>query len=204
MFYYIEGIVAVREPGLAVVDCGGVGFALHTTNISLGALKTGETARMYVHTYVREGAVELYGFISRSERSSFEQLIGVSGVGPKAALAILSSGTPEQVALAIVGGDEKLLTMAPGVGKKLAQRIILELKDKIGKAMGDMAIAGAPVAAAPVGSKLGDAAAALAVLGYSNSEISVALREIDTESLALEDIIKQALRQMSAKLGGNP
>jgi len=204
MFYYIEGIVAVREPGLAVIDCGGVGFALHTTNISLGALKTGETARMYVHTYVREGAVELYGFISRSERSSFEQLIGVSGVGPKAALAILSSGTPEQIALAIVGGDEKLLTMAPGVGKKLAQRIILELKDKIGKAMGDMAIAGAPVAAAPVGSKLGDAAAALAVLGYSNSEISVALREIDTESLALEDIIKQALRQMSAKLGGNP
>ena len=203
MFYYIEGIVAVREPGLAVVDCGGVGFALHTTNISLGALKTGEKARMYVHTYVREGAIELYGFISRNERSSFEQLIGVSGVGPKVALAILSSGTPEQIALAIVGGDERLLTTATGVGKKLAQRIILELKDKIGKSMGDMTFAGAPVASAPSGSKLGDAVAALAVLGYSNSEISVVLREVDTESLALEEIIRQALRQMS-KIGGNP
>jgi len=200
MFYYIEGVVAALEPGIAVLDCGGVGFELHTTNISLGSLKMGEKSRLYVYTYIRDDAFDLYGFASKSEKNSFELLISVSGVGPKAALAILSSGTPEQIALAIVSGDDKTLTMTPGIGKKIAQRIILELKDKIGKSMGEMY--GTDVGAvfsSPPGSNVGDAAAALAVLGYTNGEISMVLREIETENLDVQEIIRQALKQMASK-----
>ena len=125
MFYYVNGTVAHLAPYLAVIDCGGVGYACRTTNNTLARLKKGETARLYTYLNVREDAMELYGFFAEDERNCFQLLIGVSGVGPKAALSILSSSTPETLAMSIITGDEKALTVAPGIGKKIAQRVIL-------------------------------------------------------------------------------
>ena len=136
MFYYLDGTVAEVLPYLAVIDCGGVGYACKTTNTTLSRLKKGQRGRLYTYLNVGEGVFELYGFATANELNSFKLLIGVSGVGPKAALAILSSATPESLAMAIVTGDEKTLTAAPGIGKKIAQRIILELKDKMAGASG--------------------------------------------------------------------
>ena len=124
MFYYIEGTVALLDVGLAVIDCGGVGYALNTTTNSLSRLRVGERARMYVYTVIREDCFDLYGFFTLEEKRSFEMLVGVSGVGPKVAQAILSSNTPDALALAIVSGNEKALTSVPGIGKKIAQRIL--------------------------------------------------------------------------------
>ena len=123
MFYYLQGTVAHMAPYLAVIDCGGVGYACKTTHHTLSALTLGKTCKLYTYLNVREGVFELYGFISESELNCFEMLIGVSGVGPKAALAILSSNTPEGLAMAIVSGNEKALTSAPGIGKKIAQTL---------------------------------------------------------------------------------
>ncbi len=198
MFYYVQGTVAHIGPYLAVIDCSGVGYACRTTSHTIAALTRGKTARLYTHLHVREEVFELYGFISENELNCFEMLIGVSGVGPKAALAILSSNTPEGLALAIVSGDEKALTSAPGIGKKIAQRIILELKDKLAKgqltASGGAALVGG-VTIIPE-DKTSEAAAALAVLGYSQSEIAVAMKGIDLDGLTLEEIIRQALKKM--------
>ena len=195
MFYYLDGVVAHVEPYLAVVDCGGVGYACRTTNTTLGALKKGERGRLYTYLNVGEGVFDLYGFATQGELGSFKQLISVSGVGPKAALAILSSTTPEGLAMAVITEDAKALTMAPGIGKKIAQRIILELKDKIAK---EQPAAGFPpaAAAASAGGKAVEAAQALAVLGYSQQDISAALKGIDAEALALEEIVRQALKRM--------
>ncbi|MCC2256469.1 Holliday junction branch migration protein RuvA [Intestinimonas aquisgranensis] len=198
MFYYVNGTVAHLAPYLAVIDCGGVGYACRTTNNTLARLKKGETARLYTYLNVREDAMELYGFFTEDERNCFQLLIGVSGVGPKAALSILSSSTPETLAMSIITGDEKALTVAPGIGKKIAQRVILELKDKLAKgqiAPGGESYGGTGVTVIPE-NKSSEAAAALAVLGYSTAEIGVALKGIDLDALSLEEIIKQALKKM--------
>ena len=198
MFYYVNGTVAHLAPYLAVIDCGGVGYACRTTNNTLTRLKKGETARLYTYLNVREDAMELYGFYSENELNCFQLLIGVSGVGPKAALSILSSSTPETLAMSIITGDEKALTVAPGIGKKIAQRVILELKDKLAKgqiAPGGESYGGTGVTVIPE-NKSSEAAAALAVLGYSTAEIGAALKGIDLEALSLEEIIKQALKKM--------
>lgn len=198
MFYYVNGTVAHLAPYLAVIDCGGVGYACRTTNNTLAYLKKGETARLYTYLNVREDAMELYGFFTEDERNCFQLLIGVSGVGPKAALSILSSSTPETLAMSIITGDEKALTVAPGIGKKIAQRVILELKDKLAKgqiAPGGESYGGTGVTVIPE-NKSSEAAAALAVLGYSTAEIGVALKGIDLDALSLEEIIKQALKKM--------
>ena len=133
MFYYLSGTVAHVAPYLAVIDCGGVGYACRTTNTTLAALKKGENAKLFTHLNVREDAMELYGFASQEELNLFQLLLSVSGVGPKAALSILSANTPANLALSIITGDEKALTCAPGIGKKIAQRVILELKDQLAK-----------------------------------------------------------------------
>lgn len=133
MFYYVKGPVAHIAPYLAVIDCGGVGYACHTTANTLSYLKKGEVTKLYTYLHVREELFDLYGFSTEEERSCFELLIGVSGVGPKAALSILSATSPEGLAMSIITGDEKALTVAQGIGKKIAQRIILELKDKLAK-----------------------------------------------------------------------
>ncbi|MGN8967455.1 Holliday junction branch migration protein RuvA [Intestinimonas sp. HCP28S3_D6] len=198
MFYYVNGTVAHLAPYLAVIDCGGVGYACRTTNNTLARLKKGETARLYTYLNVREDAMELYGFFTEDERNCFQLLIGVSGVGPKAALSILSSSTPETLAMSIITGDEKALTVAPGIGKKIAQRVILELKDKLAKGQitpGGESYGGTGVTVIPE-NKSSEAAAALAVLGYSTAEIGVALKGIDLDALSLEEIIKQALKKM--------
>ena len=199
MFYYLDGTVAELLPYLAVIDCGGVGYACKTTNNTLSRLKKGQKGRVYTYLNVGEGIFDLYGFATQNELNSFKMLLGVSGVGPKAALAILSVGTPETLAMAIVTGDEKARTAAPGIGKKIAQRIILELKDKMAKetAAGLDFSGGKGTPAAPVfSSKATEAAQALAVLGYSSQEAAAALKGIDVEGLPLEEIIRQSLRKM--------
>ena len=197
MFYYVNGTVAHMAPYLAVIDCGGVGYACRTTNNTLARLKKGEKAKLYTYLNVREDAMELYGFFSENELNCFQLLIGVSGVGPKAALSILSSSTPENLAMSIITGDEKALTVAPGIGKKIAQRVILELKDKLAKgqiAPGGESYGGTGVTVIP-GNQSPQAAAAC-VAGYSTAEIGAALKGIDLDALSLEDIIKQALKKM--------
>ena len=199
MFYYLDGTVAEIAPFLAVIDCGGVGYACKTTNYTLSRLKKGQRGKLYTYLNVGEGIFELYGFASQSELNSFKLLIGVSGVGPKAALAILSTGTPDALAMAIITGDEKALTAAPGIGKKIAQRIILELKDKLAKesaATGLDFSGSSSVNANTFTSKATEAAQALAVLGYSSAEVSVALKGVDVENLPLEEIIRQSLKKM--------
>ena len=196
MFYYVSGTVAEIGPNLAVIDCGGVGYACATTNYTIFRLKKGERAKLFTYLHVREEIFELFGFSSQQELSSFKMLIGVSGVGPKAALAILSSTTPNNLALSIVTGDEKALTAAPGIGKKIAQRIILELKDKLAKEQTSFSSDGpVPVIAAGGANKAGEASAALAVLGYGTPEIAAALKGVDMEQ-PLEEIIRQALKKM--------
>ncbi|MBE6908380.1 MAG: Holliday junction branch migration protein RuvA [Ruminococcaceae bacterium] len=196
MFYYLDGTVAHIEPYLAVIDCGGVGYACKTTNTTLGQLRKGQRGKLYTYLNVAEDVFDLYGFASQGELGSFKQLLGVSGVGPKAALAILSSVTPEGLAMAVITDDAKTLTAAPGIGKKIAQRIILELKDKVAKEQQADGFIPAAAAAAPSGGKTVEAAQALSVLGYSQSDISAALRGLDVENLSLEELVRQALRRM--------
>ena len=197
MFYYLNGVVAEMEANLAVIDCGGVGYACATTNYTLSQLKKGERAKLYTYMNVREDAVELFGFARQSELHSFKLLLGVSGVGPKAALSILSANTPANLAMAVVMGDEKARTAAPGIGKKIAQRIILELKDKLAKEQSSFSgDSGAILPVAVPDDKTREAGAALAVLGYSASEVAAALKGIDMDALPLEEIIRQALKRM--------
>ena len=199
MFYYIEGVVSLIDGSVAVVDCGGVGYAVNTTANSLSGVRIGEKARFYTCTVIREDCFDIYGFTSVEEKRSFELLTGVSGVGPRAAQSILSSNTPESLSLAILSGNEKALTVVPGIGKKIAQRVILELKDKLSGGMADSGFGSsgvsAPVAAAG-SDKLSDAAAALGVLGYGGNEISAALKGLDIQNLPVEDIVRQALKKM--------
>lgn len=200
MFYYLDGTVAELLPYLAVIDCGGVGYACKTTNNTLSALKKGQRGKLYTYLNVGDSVFELYGFATQSELNSFKMLIGVSGVGPKAALAILSVGTPETLAMAVVTGDEKSLTAAPGIGKKIAQRIILELKDKMAKETGgSLDFSGGKGGPAPAmfASKASEAAQALAVLGYTSQEVSAALKGLDVETLSLEEIVRQGLKRMA-------
>ncbi len=199
MFYYLNGTVTVLDQNLAVVDCGGVGYACRTTNYTLARLQLGKPAKLYTYCNIREDAFDIYGFSTREEMNCFEQLLSVSGVGPKAALAILSVVSPDQFTVAVMTQDDKTLTMAQGVGKKMAQRILLELKDKI--AGQQMELTSASMAGAPVvrGSKSAEATAALASLGYSTAEIGAALKGIDVENLPLEEIVRQALRAMVMK-----
>ena len=197
MFYYLNGVVAEMEANLAVIDCGGVGYACATTNYTLSQLKKGERAKLYTYMNVREDAVELFGFATQSELHSFKLLLGVSGVGPKAALSILSANTPANLAMAVVMGDEKALTAALGIGKKIAQRIILELKDKLAKEQSSFSgDSGAILPVVVPDDKTREAGAALAMLGYSASEVAAALKGIDMDALPLEEIIRQALKRM--------
>ena len=199
MFYYLDGTVAEILPGLAVIDCGGVGYACMATNNTLSQLKRGERKKLFTYLNVGESVFDLYGFASQNELNSFKLLLGVSGVGPKAALAILSTNTPEALAMSIVTGDEKALTAAQGIGKKIAQRIILELKDKMAKeTAAGLDFSGGKGVSAPAmfSSKATEAAAALGVLGYSGQEVQIALKGVDVENLPLEEIIRQSLKKM--------
>lgn len=196
MFYYISGTVAHTAPGLVVIDAGGVGYACHSSLQTISRVKIGENAKLYTHVNVREDAFDIYGFYDTQELSCFRLLLSISGVGPKAALSVLSVTTPERLSLAVISGDDKLLTAASGVGKKLAQRIILELKDKMGKELSSASSGAAFSSPAVMGGKLQEAQAAMVVLGYSQSEALMALNGLDSEALSIEDLIRHALRKM--------
>ena len=198
MFYYLDGTVAEILPGLAVIDCGGVGYACMTTNNTLSQLKKGEKKKLYTYLNVGESVFDLYGFASQNELNSFKLLLSVSGVGPKAALAILSANTPEGLAMAVVTEDAKSLTAAQGIGRKIAQRIILELKDKLGGAS-ELDFSAGSVAAAPAANNaVGLATAALQELGYGPAEISAALKGVDPNA-STEEMVRYALRAMVMK-----
>ena len=196
MFYYLNGTITVLDTGLAVVDCGGVGYACHTTNYTLSKLQVGKQAKLFTYCNIKEDAFDIYGFSTREELNCFERLLGVGGVGPKAALAILSVCTPQELAMAVITGDEKALIAAPGIGKKIAQRIILELKDKLTKEQQEIGMPTAPGIVAGEKSKAVEAAAALAVLGYTQQDIAVAMKGVDVENLPLEEIVRQSLKKM--------
>ncbi len=199
MIYYVSGPVTVLEPGLAVIDCGGVGYGCRVTAYTAGQLKLNQSARLYITESIREDAFDLYGFISKEEQRCYELLTSVNGVGPKAAMAILSSGGPQNFTLAVMTGNDKMLTAAQGVGKKIAQRIILELKDKIGGSAAELDFSTGP-AAAPVqsGGNVALARAALQELGYSPAEIQTALKGADPQA-STEDLVRYALRAMVMK-----
>ena len=198
MLYYVSGPVALLEPGLAVIDCGGVGYGCRVTAYTAAQLKLNQPAKLYITESIREDAFDLYGFISREEQRCYELLTSVTGVGPKAAMSILSAG-PQNFTLAVMTGDEKLLTAAQGVGKKIAQRIILELKDKIGG--GDVTLDFSGPSVAPVVTDTGSmslANKALQELGYSPAEIAQALKGADPNA-STEELIRYALRAMVMK-----
>lgn len=202
MFYYISGRLAMANPSTAVIDAGGVGYKLTISENTYNALPARHTvenpmAKLYTYMAVREDGIELFGFASETELSSFKMLLSVSGVGPKAAISILSLLTPERFALAVCTEDRKTISKANGIGPKTAARIILELKDKLMKETDiDSAAQASIESSAPIktnSGKLSEAQDALMVLGYSRSEALNVLKNIDTQSLSLEEIIKKAL-----------
>ena len=207
MFHYISGKLAALLNGAAVVDAGGVGFKLTVSNHTLEkiapAAPQNGTVKLYTHMAVREDGMELFGFADEAELETFRLLITVSGVGPKAAMSILSSFTPEKFALAVCTEDRKIIARANGIGPKTAARIILELRDKMaaGGALPSAfeaasAAIPAPLQAAGKNSKLSEAQEALLVLGYNRTEILTALGGIDTAALEVEDIIRAALKKL--------
>ena len=198
MLYYVSGPVTVLEPGLAVIDCGGVGYGCRVTAYTAAQLKLNQPAKLFITESIREDAFDLYGFISREEQHCYELLTSVTGVGPKAAMAILSAG-PQNFTLAVMTGDEKLLTAAQGVGKKIAQRIILELKDKVGG--GDVTLDFSGPVISPVVTDTGAmnlANKALQELGYSAAEVAQALKGADPNA-STEELVRYALRAMVMK-----
>lgn len=197
MIYSVNGTVDLIEPNLAVIDCGGVGYACRTTANTLSQLKIGEKAKLLTYLSVREDAVELFGFYDAAELNCFRMLISVSGVGPKAALSILSGMTPQAFALCVASGDSKTLTNAPGIGRKTAERIVLELKDKVSKQDVAAGVTGsaAPIVAAP-SNTYAEAVSALMVLGYSNGEASSALSGLDP-SAPSDELIRAGLKKLA-------
>lgn len=202
MIYSIRGKLIHKSDGLAVVECGGVGYACKTSYNTLSQLETDKEVLLYTHLAVREDDISLYGFARKQELKCFEELISVSGVGGKAALSILSSVTPEKFALLVASGDYKALTKIKGIGTKGAQKIILELKDKIQKEVSDVSdteIIGANNAVMTGNTNVSEAVSALAVLGYTQSESFEAISKLDS-TLPAEELIKQALKSMAKKL----
>ena len=199
MIYYVSGPVTILEPGMAVIDCAGVGYGCRITAYTAAQLKLNQNARLYVTESIREDAHDLYGFISREEQRCYELLTSVNGVGPKAAMAILSSGGPQNFTLAVMTGDEKMLTAAQGIGKKIAQRIILELKDKVGGSGMELDFSGVKTTATPVtANTTALASAALQELGYSAAEVAAALKGVDPRATT-EEMVRYGLRQMVMK-----
>ena len=196
MFYHLAGIVSDIDINLAVIDCGGVGYAVNTTVNTLSRIKLNEKAKLYISEYIKEDSFDLYGFATLSEKRCFDMLLTVSGIGPKAAQAILSATTPEGLAIAIMNGDEKAITLAQGVGKKIAQRVILELKDKVSKEMGSSSVEMPAIQLPADGDSRNDAVAALMVLGYSAPEINSVLKRMDTSGMSTEQIVKIALKNL--------
>lgn len=202
MFYSLTGTVVFTNENSIALDCSGVAFLMSTTHTTLAQCAgIGEAQTLFTHLNVREDALDLYGFADRQELDCFRALIGVSGVGPKAALAILSALTPDRLAVCIASGDVKSITAAQGVGSKIAQRVVLELKGKLDGLAGTAAAMGSAAAAQKAfTSYTGEEAVdALVMLGYSRSEASIAVGRLDG-SLSTQEMIKQALKQLAKNM----
>lgn len=203
MFYYLNGELAYRDANTCVIDCGGVAYKLTVSLNTSDALvtKVGKQTKLYTHLAVREDGIELFGFGSNEERECFNRLISVSGVGPKVAMSILSTLTPDKLAVAICTEDIKAISKAPGIGAKGAARIVLELKDKISKEMladnSREALAAIPKATLTGNSVMAEATEALAVLGYDKNTIISALSGVDPTISDVGEIIKYALKKLS-------
>ena len=195
MIYSIKGELTHTEQNLAVIECGGVGYACRTTFTTLSQIgQVGETVKLLTYLHVREDAVELFGFYTQSELTCFKMLLSVSGAGPRTALAILSDTTPEKFALSVATGDAKAFTKTKGVGPKLAQRIILELKDKIAKEqLSQESVAVAEFTAVNNSGAVGEAISALVVLGYSQTEATSVVSKLDA-SLSAPELIRKSLQ----------
>lgn len=200
MFYYLSGSLAHREAGLAVIDCGGVGYKLTVSQNTLAELDRVSTrsdkVKLFTYMAVREDDVELFGFYTEEELSTFKLLLTVSGIGPKAAMGVLSAFTPEGLARAVTTEDTKAISRANGIGAKGAARIVLELKDKLSYVSDTSAPTAASVITAPKkSSKLTEAAEALVALGYSRAEVNTVLAKISTDGMESGEIIRAALAQ---------
>lgn len=193
MIYSVRGKLIHTENELAVVECGGVGYACKTTFYTLQKIAGSDEVMLYTYLAVREDAADLFGFSTKEELKCFKMLISVSGVGSKAAISILSSNSPSQFALAVATGDSKSLTKCKGIGAKTAQRIVLELKDKIAKE-NTVSVRGTAdfVPAVPQGGAVDEAVTALVVLGYTEGEAMQAVSKLDS-TLSVEELIKKAL-----------
>lgn len=198
MLYSLRGTLLCAEPHMAAIECAGVGYLCQITMTTYAALpKVGREARLYTYMNVREDAVDLFGFAEQGELRCFKMLLTVSGVGPKAALAILSNLTQDQFALAVAAGDTKAITRAPGVGPKLAQRIVLELKDRVAGEAGGLSNSELPAQVAGVQPSGAEAISALAALGYDQSQAAAAVARLD-QSLPAEELIKAALKSFAS------
>lgn len=195
MFAYIKGSLEVKSINYVVVENGGIGYKIYMSAKSIGTIgNIGEQVKAHIHYHVREDDISLYGFNSEEELRMFEILINVSGIGVKSALTMLSDITPSSFALAVINDDVTRLTKVPGVGKKTAQRLILELKDKLKSE--DIASEEKEIEEKKNSNINNDAVVALQVLGYSKKEAEAVLEKIDTNGLSIEETIKQALKYL--------
>lgn len=194
MIYSLFGKLTHWETGLAVVECGGVGYACRTTMSTLAKIRELDEVRLFTYMHVTENALDLFGFADNAELGAFKQLLSVSGVGPKAALSILSDITPSKLALCIASGDYKTLTKSPGIGAKIAQRIVLELKDKVAN---DQKINAADLQSASIssGDNFTEALTALQTLGFNPAQCGAALSGADPAS-SVEELIKYGLKNL--------
>lgn len=200
MIYSLRGKVTVMEPNLAVIECAGVGYACRTTAYTLSQLAVGEETMLLTYMNVREDSVELFGFSENAELNCFKMLLSVNGVGPKAALSILSDLSPQGFALCVAGGDSKVLTRSQGIGKKIADRIILELKDKIAKQNENIpaeSYAQLSQTNTIMGNNMSEAVSALVVLGFSNQQAQGALSGLSPD-MPVGDLVKEGLKRLSS------
>ena len=201
MFYYLTGIINETGQNSVVLDVGGIGFLISTSLNTVSALKRGQEAKLYISESIGENNYDLYGFSDLQEKRFFELLIGISGVGPKAAISLLSAMNTDTLIMAVFNEDLKTITSAPGIGKKIAQRIVLELREKLGAEMPNLAASAAEPLPARTGSgadsrAMSDALAALSVLGYSTAEVSPVLRSGDWTGMSSDQIIRAVLKSM--------
>ena len=196
MFYHLNGIVTDIDINLAVIDCSGVGYAVNTTTNTLSRLKIGDKSKVYISECIKEDSFELYGFATVSEKRCFEMLLTVSGIGPKAALSVLSEFTPDSFALAVASGDAKAITRAKGIGPKAAQRIILELHDKISGNSAAKGFSAPAVSVANIHGAAGEAIAAMVSLGYTNAEAAAVIAKLP-QDLPVDEMIKRALKSLA-------
>lgn len=200
MFYHLKGTVAELSSDSLVLDCNGIGFDITITPNTASALTIGSEAKVYITESIGENNFDLFGFQTDREKKFFKMLTSVSGIGPKAAMSILSYNTPDALAMAIINDNDKALTACPGIGKKTAQRVILELKDKITKASAGTgrAVSGLDMSVMPGthSSAYDDALTALSVLGYSTADVVPVLKQINVEGMSTEQIIRAVLKFM--------